>query len=282
MIIAILAVLGLVFGSFTNALVWRIHKQATVARKKSKKISTSNLKPNTYSIVNGRSMCPQCKHELAAKDLVPVLSWLGLKGKCRYCKKPIHWQYPAIELITAALFVGSYLAWPYNLNRLGWVLLGFWLVYLVFFVALAVYDLKWMLLPDKLVYPLTLLAVLQVLVAAVWLQDFDFAANAVLSGVGMFGLFWLLFQVSQGKWIGGGDVKIAVALGLIVGTPVRMFLLIFIASLLGTLASLPLAVSGKAALNQQIPFGPYLLAATVIVVLFGQKLIDWYQGLFII
>ena len=102
MIIAVLAVLGLVFGSFVNAFAWRLHEQESLLEKK-KKPSAKQLAK--LSIVKGRSMCPECKHELAAKDLIPVFSWITLKGKCRYCGKPISWQYPAVELATALLFV---------------------------------------------------------------------------------------------------------------------------------------------------------------------------------
>src|SRR4051812_7602742 len=103
MIYAILVVLGLCFGSFVNALVWRIHEQAEQGSKK---------KPNKsyidkLSIRKGRSMCPHCRHELKALDLLPVVSWLALRGKCRYCGKPISVQYPLVELLTACLFVTS-------------------------------------------------------------------------------------------------------------------------------------------------------------------------------
>src|SRR4051812_13278636 len=100
MIIAVLIVFGLCLGSFVNALVWRVHEQEA-AKKPNKKLS----------VLNGRSMCPHCEHELAAKDLIPVLSWLSLGGKCRYCHKPISKQYPLVELLTALLVVGSYIWW---------------------------------------------------------------------------------------------------------------------------------------------------------------------------
>jgi prepilin signal peptidase PulO-like enzyme (type II secretory pathway) len=105
MIIAVLVVLGLCFGSFANALVWRVHEQAGQAAKK--KPDKKYLKQ--LSVAKGRSMCPNCKHELVAKDLIPVLSWLALGGKCRYCAKPISIQYPLVEVALASLFVVSYL-----------------------------------------------------------------------------------------------------------------------------------------------------------------------------
>ena len=99
MVVVLLVLLGLCFGSFVNAFVWRFHMQASAKTKIAKA---------KYSIVRGRSVCVDCKHQLASKDLLPVVSWLALKGKCRYCKKPIHWQYPLIELITARVLWYSY------------------------------------------------------------------------------------------------------------------------------------------------------------------------------
>ena len=104
-VIIILAWLGLCAGSFVNALVWRLHEQ-----KRSKKADKK------LSILNGRSMCVHCRHELTWYDLIPLFSWLLLRGKCRYCKKPISWQYPIVELATAAVFVLSYIFWPNPVN----------------------------------------------------------------------------------------------------------------------------------------------------------------------
>src|SRR3954465_436221 len=104
MIIAVLVVLGLCLGSFVNALVWRLHEQEEGG---SKKAAAKKL-----SIIKGRSMCPHCKHALKPIDLIPVISWLSLRGKCRYCSKPISIQYPIVELSTALLFVVSYIWWP--------------------------------------------------------------------------------------------------------------------------------------------------------------------------
>jgi len=104
MIVVVLVVLGLCLGSFVNALVWRIHEQDRLTGKK-KKPHKKQL--DRLSILHGRSMCPDCHHELKPKDLVPLFSWLSLHGKCRYCHKPISWQYPVVELLTAGLFVFS-------------------------------------------------------------------------------------------------------------------------------------------------------------------------------
>ncbi len=292
MIIAILAMFGIILGSFVNALVWRLHEQAALKEARGKKSKAQSvrasqtspfaLSPNDLSITKGRSMCPQCHHTLAPKDLVPVLSWLSLKGKCRYCHQPISWQYPVVELLTGALYAGSYLAWPTVLHGIGLFQFALWLAFLVGFVALAVYDLHWFTLPDRLVLPLLGLAVAQMLVLTAWLHSFAALWQPALAALIIFGIFWGLFQVSDGAWIGGGDVKLAPMLGLLVATPLRVFLVIFFASLLGTLVSIPLLARGKQGLKVHIPFGPYLLLATVLVVLFGHQLVSAYEKLFLL
>ena len=276
--VAMLLLLGVILGSFVNALVWRLHEQEALKGKKTK---AAKKRLQDLSISKGRSMCPHCGHTLAAKDLVPVLSWLWLKGKCHYCQAPIGVQYPAVELLTGVLFAVSYLAWPYGLHGVGLFQLIVWLVLLVLFVALAVYDLRWFLLPDKLVVLVTILAVVQTVVVALWLKSLTAAWQPVLGGAIIFGLFWSLYQLSKGAWIGGGDVKLAAALGLLAGTPLKAFLVIFFASLIGTIASIPVLARGKKALGTHIPFGPCLLLALVIVVLYGEQIANWYRNLLI-
>lgn len=277
MIIVLLAALGLIYGSFVNALVWRMHEQAKLSGKKSKEAYKRRA---ALSITKGRSMCPDCGHGLAPIDLVPVLSWLWLRGKCRYCKAKIP-DSPIVELATGFLFAISYIAWPYGFEGAGLMRFIFWLAFVVGFVALAVYDFRWFLLPDKIVFPLVGLAVVQVIILAVWGHSFSGLWQPTVGAVVIFGLFWMLYQVSKGSWIGGGDVKLATVLGLLAGTPYRALTVIFFASLAGTIASIPQLLKGKKGLAQRIPFGPSLLLATIVVVLYGGRIASWYQGLII-
>lgn len=262
MIIAILAVVGLILGSFVNALVWRMHEGLSVA--------------------HGRSMCPHCKHTLSAADLVPVLSWLMLRGKCRYCKKPISPQYPLVELATAALFVASYIWWPEAFSNPQKAIFVLWLAILIGLVALAVYDIKWFLLPNKLIYPLAILAAAQAVVAiANSSAPLTALLNTVLGVIVGGGIFYALFQVSGGKWIGGGDVKLGALLGLIVATPGRAVLFIFFGSLLGSLVSVPMVARGSLKRTSVIPFGPFLIIGGIATVLFGADVLNWYQQTFL-
>lgn len=290
MLLVVLILLGLCFGSFVNALCWRLRQQQLTADSrqqlakegKNKKLSVIGyqLTAKDLSIWKGRSMCPHCKHTLATLDLIPVLSWLWLKGKCRYCHEPISWQYPLVEVATAALFVISYLFWPYSVSGTQNLLLfGFWLVLLVGFMALIVYDSRWMLLPDKIVYPLIGVALLQLTVQLAFFDAGFSALTAAVWGVLVIaGFFYALFQVSGGRWIGGGDVKLGVILGLVVGGPVNSLLVLFLASLLGSLVAAWLLITKKLRRNSQIAFGPFLIVATIIVYLFGAAIVSWYKN----
>lgn len=277
MVILLLALLGLCLGSFVNALVWRIREQAGEGQR-------SKAKNQKYSILSGRSMCTECQHPLAWYDLIPVISWLTLAGKCRYCKKPINVQYPIVELITAILFVASYVFWPTSLNGpLATLNFVFWLVYITGFIALTIYDLKWMILPNRITYPLLGLAVTQLVLNAMLNNGGWIIVWQSLLGVACLGgLFYLLYQISNGKWIGGGDVKLGYLLGLMAGGPTNSVLILFLSSVIGTVVALPLLLTGKYSKTSKLPFGPFLITATVIVVLFGSHIIGWYKQLLLI
>lgn len=259
MTVVLLVAAGLIFGSFINALVWRLRENRDWVKE--------------------RSECPHCHHQLAAKDLVPVLSWLYLRGKCRYCHKPIP-DSPLVELALPILFVLSYAYWPQPLSGVGLYEFAFWLVFLIGFLALAVYDFKWFLLPDVIVFPLIGLAVVQVVGKWVFFgANWHDLLGSVVGAVVISGLFYLIHKISKGMWIGFGDVKLAIVLGLLAGGALPALLVLFVASVAGSLFSLPLVIAGKANRKSHLPFGPMLIGGLLVVVLFGQAMLDWYIGL---
>lgn len=270
--VVILVLLGLCMGSFAEATSWRIHEQTT-------RNNLSKKQQKELSISRGRSMCAQCYHQLAWYDLVPLVSWLSLRGKCRYCHKSIGWHPPLMEVVTAVLFVVSWLWWPFVFGPSPdavWVLFAVWLSIVVHFVVLSVYDLRWMLLPDKAVASLIAVSGLFWVVREVMAGFVALDVVMVLGAVGVSaGLFWVLYQISNGEWIGGGDVKLGIALGTLVATPLRSGLVLFIASLLGTAVGVTIAVK-KRSRRTIVPFGPFLMAGAYIVVIFGERLVDWY------
>lgn len=275
MIIAVLTLLGLCLGSFVNALVYRLHWQENHSKKAKK--------APKYSIISGRSLCPHCKHELVAKDLIPVFSWVQLRGRCRYCKKPISWQYPLVELMTAGLFVASYVWWPTSLSESEQIIsFVVWLICLTGFVSLTLYDIKYQILPNKIIFPLIFIAIFGITFEAILTESLQPINSATLGALVGGGLFYVLFQISNGAWIGGGDVKLGFLLGLLVGGGWMALFMLFLASLLGTLYSAPLMLTGKLQAKARIPFGPFLIAAAVIVKLFGADIQDWYVGYFMI
>jgi leader peptidase (prepilin peptidase)/N-methyltransferase len=251
--------LGMIFGSFVNALVWRLYKKR--------------------DWVSERSECTHCHHALAPKDLIPVVSWLMLKGKCRYCHKKIE-DTSLPELLTPALFIASFVWWPTAIEGVGLFQFITWLVIVILFVALIVYDLRWMELPNKIVFPVIALAALYVLIPAVFYHyPWDGVLDAGLGSLLISGIFYLLFQLSQGTWIGGGDVKLAIALGLLAGDPLRACLLLFFASLIGTVVALPKIIKEGMRPKIEIPFGPLLIAGTILVYLFGTPIVNWYTNM---
>ena len=292
MIFVVLALLGLCAGSFISALVWRVRQQERLAVSSSRLaktikrgLPTANSQQATaqdHSILKGRSQCPYCRHTLAWYDLIPLLSWVILRGRCRYCSQSISWQYPAIELSAAAVFVISYSYWPGGVYGVGdWVLLTTWLATSVGLLALFVYDLRWMMLPNRIIYPTLVVAVAGRLIYLVSLEtDIDSAiANWALSVLVASGFFWLIYMASSGKWIGYGDVRLGLITGTILADPLLSLLMIFVASVLGSLVAVPALATGRKHIGSRLPFGPYLIAATFLVLIFGQTVTDSYKRL---
>jgi leader peptidase (prepilin peptidase) / N-methyltransferase len=270
MLLLIIVILGLCLGSFLNAFVYRLNENTKIKSRK-----------NKLSITKGRSICPSCKHVLGPMDLFPVLSWVFLRGKCRYCKNKISPQYPVVEILTAIFFLISFIDWPYGFSVFGWVEFILWLLILTHFIILSVYDFKWLILPNKIVFFLSIVGIIEVaMISFSNHKDYLSFIGSLLAGGLLFGFFYILFQLSSGKWIGGGDVKIAFVLGVIAITPINAMVLIFIASVLGTFFSLPSITLKKRKLNSHIPFGPFLILATFIVFIYSSNIQSIYHSLY--
>lgn len=272
MIVVVLAVLGLCVGSFAYATVWRIHEQS--------KPQKSIKKQTQLSITKGRSMCDSCGHKLNSIDLIPLMSWLSLGGRCRYCRKPISLFHPLTELLTAALFVVSYLFWPLgDIQGLSAIAVFVsWLGCLVCFVILGVYDYKWKLLPDRMQIFLAIFSVVNFM-AVVWLQgglSTDTIRNLLVSFAVLPGLFGSLYFFSKGRWIGFGDVKLVPSLALLAPSASLALLVLFLASLFGSVISIAGLSSGRLKRTSHIPFGPFLILATFIVYIWGARITEWF------
>ena len=236
-------IIGLVVGSFLNVCIWRL--------------------PRHESIVLPASHCPSCNRPLALYDNIPVLSYLILGGKCRYCKTRISWRYPLVELINGVGY--TVLMWRYGL---GWPLL----IYGVLFSALVVItfiDLDHQIIPDRITLPGMVIG----LAAGSFILPnglIEGAAGLLLGG----GLFYLIAVLSRGG-MGGGDIKMIAMVGAVLGWK-AVLLTIFVGALSGSLVGILLMLLHGKGRKTPVPFGPFLSLGTVVFLFWGQEIITWY------
>lgn len=246
--------IGLMVGSFLNVVILRLH--------------------SGRNFTKGRSACPDCGRVLSPLELVPVLSWVVQRGRCRGCGCHMSPQYPLVELMTAAVFVLAYLAGPPR-TPVEIASLLLWLYVLSSLIVLAVYDLRWYRLPDRVLLPLIL--------PALALATLSYGAGGssmailgpIVAAIIFGGTFFLMAFVSRGRWMGGGDIKLAFVMGLLLGlqkTALAMLLAFWMAALVGV----TLIVLRQKKRQDHIPFGPFLIAGTMVAYLWGAEVIDWY------
>ena len=281
-----LGILGLFFGSFAGAQVWRLRakqlrEDESAGEKVPERDKTQVSKLKKSSALQDRSVCLHCGHKLEWYDLVPLLSWIGLKGKCRYCHKHIGNFEPVIELAVGILFAASYAFWPYPLES-GFEIARFviWLVAIVGVAILTVYDAKWFLLPNRVVFPLIGVGALY---SFITLAEQQFALsqllNIIYACLVLSGLYYLIYIASRHQWVGFGDIKLGLALALLLADWQLALLALFAANVIGTLVVLPMMIGGRIKKHARVPFGPLLISGWVVAGLFGGHIIDWYLGL---
>jgi prepilin signal peptidase PulO-like enzyme (type II secretory pathway) len=280
-----LVLFGLCLGSFAGAMVWRLRARQLVTDKADheeydKDEYTRLKKLTTGKTVNDRSRCLHCSYELRWYDLVPLVSWVSLRGKCRQCHTPIGYLEPLIELGTMLLFVLSYAFWPYPLDTtLEIVRFVIWLIAGVGLAMLFAYDTKWFLLPDKV--NLTIIGLGVVSAAVVVLQSADRLGallTIIVGAVILSGLYLVLYVISRGRWIGFGDIKLGLGLALLLADWRLAFIALFAANLIGCLFVIPAMVSGKLQRDSHVPFGPLLILGFVVAQLGGAYLIETFLG----
>ncbi len=254
LLVAFVALLGLLIGSFLNVVIWRV--------------------PRGESVASPPSHCPGCAAEISPRDNIPVLSWLLLRGRCRHCGAPISIRYPAVELLTAVLF--GAMAARFGLS---WELPAY--LYLTAVgVALAAIDLDTKRLPNALTLPsYPVLAGLLLLPAALDPAWSDYV-RALLGGLALFA-FYLLTALIYPAGMGMGDVKLAGVLGIALGWLGWGVLVLggFLGFIYGAVVGIALILSKRAGRGSAIPFGPYMVAGAFTAILVGQPIVDWYGGL---
>jgi len=280
-----LVLFGAALGSFAAASVWRLRARQLVADKKAgeeyDKKEYKRLKKIIAKPLDDHSQCLHCDYKLKWYDMIPIVSWLALRGKCRNCRKPIGWFEFLMEIGLAAFFVLSYAFWPGGLETVYEMAhFALWLIAGVIMSILFAYDVKWFLLPDKLNLALAIVggAIVGVRIA----ETGDVAGTLVsaLAGVAILsGLYAVLYFVSKGRWIGFGDVKLNVGLALILVDWQLALTALFLANFIGCLVVIPLLATKKLERNSHVPFGPLLIAGTILAFFLGWVILNWYLSI---
>ena len=241
-IYAFIFTFGLLIGSFLNVCIYRI--------------------PEKISVAKGFSFCPSCNSRVLPYDLLPVISYIALRGKCRSCKSKISIQYPIVELLTGLLFGLIFLQYGLSLSGLTTSIL------VSILIAISFIDLKHQIIPDGLVLIIFFVGI----------------GNIFLSGkspiehiIGFFAvsLLLLLVAVLSNGGMGGGDIKLMAAAGLFLGWKLIVLSLI-LASIVGSVISIFLLATKKADRKSMIPFGPFLSIGILLSSLYGDAIINWY------
>lgn len=279
----ILILVGLCMGSFAGATVWRLRaKQLKQDKSDGEKINKDEFKHleklTKTSLSNDRSVCLECSYYLKWYDLMPLISWILLLGKCRNCKKPIGWLEPLSELGVALFFVLSYMFWPFGLNNsLEIIRFVIWLISGVVLAILFIYDKKWFLLPNTANLLLIFFGIINSVIILFSSIDKIETLYSIAGSVAILsGLYWVLEKVSKGKWIGHGDIKLGLGLALLIADWRLAFIALFAANLIGCLIVMPAIVTKKLNMKSHIPFGPLLIIGSVVAMLAGNYLINLY------
>lgn len=253
-------VFGATIGSFLNVIIWRM--------------------PREEQITHGRSHCPFCSKELQPRDLIPILSFIIQRGRCRYCNERISYRYPIIELIVASLFLVTF--WLFvPVDALSW-----FAVLKIFFVigvmtAVFVIDLEHYLILDKVVLPATVVMLAFHLITDLssghyWLHSS--VGGGIIGAIAGYIPFYLLWKISNGKWMGLGDAKFGLFLGAAFGFPL-IYVCYFLAFFVGSLAAIPLLWRGTKKMSSKVPFGTFLAVAGLLTLWFGEQIWQWYCGI---
>lgn len=278
-IVVVCGIFGLVLGSFAGAQVWRLRARQLVIDKKVGEPYDHAEYKKLSSLLDSkkrsdRSRCLVCGHQLGLRDLIPVVSWLSTCGRCRYCHKPIGVFEPLIELLLALAFVVSFLIWPWPLVSTQWILFVVWCMSLVILAMLVAYDIKWQILPDFLTISYDITALVFVVLRCFIIGDIKPYSLAIALVI-MSGIYGALYLISKGRWIGLGDVKLGVGLGLILASWQAAFVGLFLANLIGCILVIPGLVSRNLKANSEIPFGPLLALGSFISFFAGMRVMDW-------
>ena len=245
-IIILLFIYGLIIGSFLNVCILRL--------------------PEGESIITDRSHCTKCGQSIKWYDLIPVVSYLILGGKCRHCKDKISIQYPSVELLNGVAYLWIYSVYGISLHTVLYCLLVSALI------TISLIDIKYYIIPDQVNIVILILGLINLIV------DYN---NWLLYVIGFFAVSSILYIIAiltKGQ-MGGGDIKLMAVCGLLLGWQ-NILLALMIGSIVGSVIGVILLVTKKS--GRKVPFGPYLAIGVIIAGLYGNQIIEWYLGLFLI
>jgi len=242
-------ILGSAVGSFLNVVIDRTIRKESIL---------------------GRSYCDHCRVTLSMLDLIPVISFITLSAKCRYCKKSLSFQYPLVEALTGLLFVISFYTLSVSGN-MGAALLIYYFFLISVFIIVAVIDIKFSLVPTTYVFFASLIA----LFYNFFFLDINIFIQNVVAAFLSALFFLIIVVVTRGKGMGEGDIIIGFLIGMVLGIP-SASLAIFSAFLLGSVISLILIAVRKKRFGQTIPFAPFLVAGFLLSLFWGEAILKWY------
>ncbi|KHD89945.1 MAG: peptidase A24 [Bdellovibrio sp. ArHS] len=246
-------ILGALFGSFGNVVIYRL--------------------PKDESVVKPRSYCYSCKKQIKWYDNIPIFSWFLLRGRCRHCGAKFSFRYPLVELIMASLFALSY-----HYVGFSWSLLEY-LIFIFGLVVCTFIDFDHMILPDEF----TLSGIVIGLVGAALNPQREFvdALLGVLMGGGfLWGMAYVYYLLTKNEGMGGGDIKLLAWIGALLGWKAIPFV-IMSSAIVGSVVGIVMSRKQKAGLKTVIPFGPYLALGAIFYLFGGETIALWYFDLFL-
>ncbi|MBC7404586.1 MAG: prepilin peptidase [Cytophaga sp.] len=267
-------VIGLLIGSFLNVVIYRIPKM--MQRESDNYVASESGRELPYTdkfnLMLPRSACPHCGHQITALENIPVISYLAISGKCTQCKTPISVRYPLVEILTGGL--SAFMIWHFGSGVAGLSSV----LFVWFLIAMTFIDADTQLLPDDLTFPLLWCGLILNL-NGTFTSIESAVIGAVAGYLSLWSIFWL-FKFATGKeGMGYGDFKLLAALGAWMGWAM-LPVIVLLSSLVGALVGISMIVFAKMNKSKPIPFGPYLAAAGLIALLWGQAISQEYFGLF--
>lgn len=295
MVMLLLALGGLCFGSLANVLVvWQSNLVGQSRNHINKKNSKNDKSAQNTSYKN-HFVCLSCRHASNLMETLPIIGWVSSRGRCRYCNAPLSKLPIFIELIVSVLVVVSYYAWPDAVMATRGLLRPFvgsfwpgsalfitWVFILCLFAATIISDLRFKQIPKFILYLLSSFIIIYGLINTIYAAVPGIALlNILMSVVVSGGIFYFLFRQSKGTLVSYQEAKIAALFGLLLGTPGRSLLFVLVTLIVGSITAIMLIIIKNAPKHTVLPLVPIIIASATIVQLVGSNFLHWYQSVFI-